>query len=64
MPRFKQSGAFQLWQAGNRRLRSPFARGDGELPLIKAAKGAILAAKPPESGERQLKPAGNLANVV
>jgi hypothetical protein len=47
MPWYKQSGAFQRWGAVSRRLRTPFARGDGELPLRKSFKGAI---KPPESG--------------
>jgi hypothetical protein len=37
---------------GDRRVRSPLAHGDGELPLLKAVKGAILAAELPESGER------------
>ena len=51
MPWYKQSGAFQRRAAVNHQLRWPFARGDGELPLLKAGKSAILAPKPPESGE-------------
>src|SRR4051794_32958983 len=35
----------------DRRLQSRFARGERELPLLKAIKGAILAEEPPESGE-------------
>jgi hypothetical protein len=31
----------------DRQLRVRFARGERELPLLKAIKGAILAAKPP-----------------
>src|SRR5262249_17198590 len=34
--------------------RSPLARGNGELPLPKPARSAILAAKPLESGECRL----------
>jgi hypothetical protein len=41
----------QRSSAINRRLRSPFARGDGDLPLLKAFNGAILAPKSLESGE-------------
>ena len=51
MPWYKQSGAFQRRAAVNHQLRWPFARGDGELPLLKAGKSAILGPKPPESGE-------------
>ncbi len=49
---------------GDRWVRLPFARTDGDLPLPELVRSAILAVKPPESGERQLKPAGNLENVV
>jgi len=31
-----------------------FARGGGDLPLLKASKGATLAPKAPESGECRL----------
>jgi len=55
MPWYKQSGAFQRRAAVNHQLRWPFARGDGELPLLKAGKNAILDPKPPESGECRLK---------
>jgi len=44
----------QHLSAVNRRLRSPLACGEGDLPLLKAVRGAILAAKPPESGECRL----------
>jgi hypothetical protein len=55
----KQSGAFQHRAAVNHQLRWPFARGDGELPLLKAGKNAILDPKPPESGECRIKCAYN-----
>jgi hypothetical protein len=55
MPWYKQSGAFQRRAAVNHQLRWPFARGDGELPLLKAGKSAILGPKPPESGECRLR---------
>ena len=55
MPWYKQSGAFQRRAAVNHQLRWPFARGDGELPLLKAGKSTILGPKPPESGECRLK---------
>ena len=55
MPWYKQSGAFQRRAAVNHQLRWPFARGDGELPLLKASKSAILGSKPPESGGCQFK---------
>ena len=48
---YKQSGAFQRRAAGSNQLRWPFARGIGELPLLKAGKSTILGLKPPESGE-------------
>ena len=54
MPWYKQSGAFQRRAAVNHQLRWPFARGDGELQLLKAGKSAILGPKPPESGECRL----------
>ena len=38
-----KSGGFQGSAAVNRRLGSPLARGDGELPLLNAFKGAILS---------------------
>ena len=55
MPWYKQSGAFQRRAAVNHQLRWPFARGDGELPLLKAGKSAILDPKPPESGKCRLR---------
>jgi hypothetical protein len=51
MPWYKQSGAFQHRAAVNHQLRWPFARGDGELPLLEAGKSAILDPKLPEPGE-------------
>jgi hypothetical protein len=36
-------------------LRSPFACSEGDLPLPKSLKGAILASKPPGSGECRLQ---------
>lgn len=42
----------------NRRPRPPFDPGDGDLPLLKAFNGAILVAKPPESGECRISCAG------
>jgi hypothetical protein len=51
MPWYKQSGAFQRRAAVNHQLRWPFARGDGELQLLKAGKRTILGPKPAESGE-------------
>lgn len=54
MPRYKRSGAFQRWGADDRRLRSPFSHSAGDLPLLKALKGAILASEPPESSECRL----------
>ena len=42
-----------LWRL-DRQLRARFARGERELPLLKVIKGAILAARSPESGECRL----------
>jgi SAM-dependent methyltransferase len=42
-----QSGAFHHWAAVNHQLRWPFARGDGDLPLPKPVRSAILASKRP-----------------
>ena len=47
MPWYKQSGAFQRRAAVNHQLRWPFARGDGDLPLPKPVRNAILASKRP-----------------
>ena len=55
MPRDKRSGAFHRWGAVNRQLRASFYRRDGDFALLKALKEAILATKPPESGECRLK---------
>jgi hypothetical protein len=46
-PWYKQSGAFQRRAAVNHQLRWPFARGDGDLPLLKPVRSAILALKRP-----------------
>ena len=46
MPLYKQIGVFQRWGEVNRRLRSPFARRDGDLPLLKPVEEAILTSKP------------------
>jgi hypothetical protein len=43
----QQSGAFQRRAAVNHQLRWPFARGDGDLPLPKSVRNAILASKWP-----------------
>ena len=63
MPWYKQSGAFQRRAAVNHQLRWPFARGDGELPLLKAGKSTILGLKPPEFGECRLKRVSNGAGI-
>jgi hypothetical protein len=42
MPWYEQSGGFHGSAAVNRRLGSPLARGDGELPLLNSFKGAIF----------------------
>lgn len=47
----KQIGRASASECVSRRPRSPLARGNGELPLPKPVNSAILAAKPPESGE-------------
>ena len=47
LPWYKQSGAFQRRAAVNHQLRWPFARGDGDLPLPKPVRNAILASKWP-----------------
>ena len=52
-PWYKQSSAFQRRTAVDDQLRWPFARGDGDLPLPKPVRSAILTSKR----------AGNLANV-
>jgi YVTN family beta-propeller protein len=46
VPLYKQIGAFQRRGAVNRRLRSPFARSDADLPLLKPVEEAILTSKP------------------
>jgi hypothetical protein len=43
MPWYEQSGGFHGSAAVNRRLGSPLARGDGELPLLNSLKCAILS---------------------
>ena len=54
----------QHLSAVNRRLRSPLACGEGDLPLLKAVRGAILAAKPPESGECRLNQIERALRIV
>jgi hypothetical protein len=44
-----------LWVLPISGFQPAFAHGDRDLPLLKAIKGAILAAKPLESGECRLK---------
>jgi len=44
-----------LWVLPIGGFQPAFAHGDRDLPLLKAIKGAILAAKPLESGECRLK---------
>jgi hypothetical protein len=55
MPRCGRSSVVQRSGSINRRLRSPFACSQGDLPLPKSLKGAILASKPPGSGECRVK---------
>jgi hypothetical protein len=47
----KQIGRASALQCLSRRPQPPFARGDGYLPLPKPVRSAILATKPPVSGE-------------
>ena len=63
MPWYKQSGAFQRRADVNHQLRLPFARGDGELPLVKARKSAILGPEPSEFGQCRLKRPRTTANI-
>jgi hypothetical protein len=51
MPTDKQIGRVSASEYVSRRPRSPLARGNGELPLPKPVRSAILTAKPSESGE-------------
>jgi hypothetical protein len=51
MPRDKLIGRVSALECVSRRPQSPLARGNDELPLPKPVRSAILAAKPPESGE-------------
>jgi hypothetical protein len=51
VPQYKEIGASQHWDAVNRQLRSPSALGEGDLPLPKLVRTAILPSKLPESGE-------------
>jgi hypothetical protein len=46
MPPYKQGGAFQRWAAVSHRLRSPFCSDNGELPLPKPLRSAILTPPP------------------
>jgi hypothetical protein len=54
-PWYKQSGAFQRRAAVNHQLRWPFARGDGDLPLLKPVRSAILASKRPGIWQMSVK---------
>jgi hypothetical protein len=45
VPQPEQSVAFQTCGVIKRQLRSPFPRGYGELPLLKAFNVAILASQ-------------------
>jgi hypothetical protein len=51
MPPYKQGGAFQRWAAISHRLRSPFCSDNGELPLPKPLRSAILTRNRRISGE-------------
>lgn len=51
MPPYKQGGAFQRWAAVSHRLRSPFCSDNGELPLPKPLRSAILTRNRRISGE-------------
>jgi hypothetical protein len=51
---YEQSGGFQGSAAVNRRLQSPFARGDGDLPLLNMFKGGDPGSKLSQSGECRL----------
>jgi len=46
--------AMQRFGPLDRQLRACFARGQRKLPLLKAIKGMILAARQPQSGERRV----------
>ena len=54
MPRYEQFGTFPALKSGNRRLRSPFAPGDGDLPLSDAIGDAIMLGNCRNSGECRL----------
>ena len=47
LPWYKQSGTFQCRAAVNHQLRCPFALGDGDFPLPKPVRSAILVSKRP-----------------
>jgi hypothetical protein len=47
MPRCRQNGAYQRSGVVNRRLRSPLAHDEGNLPSPEPVKKAILASKSP-----------------
>ena len=51
MPPYKQGGAFQPWAVVSHRLRSPFCSDNGELPLPKPLRRAILTPNRRISGE-------------
>ncbi len=52
----KKIGCASASECLSRRLRPSFACGDGNLPLAKLVRSAMLAAKPPVSGECRMKP--------
>lgn len=55
MPWSKQVGCASALQWVSGRSRLPFARSEGDLPLPQPVRTKILAAKPPASGEYQLR---------
>ena len=64
MPRYQQSIAFERCATINRRLRSRFARVNGDLPLLSALNSAILAPKPSASGECRVKGLTIMSNSI
>jgi hypothetical protein len=58
MPPYQQGGAFQRWAAVSHRLRSPFCSDNGELPLPKPLRSAILTRNRRISGECLLRSVG------
>jgi Transposase DDE domain group 1 len=64
MPWDKQIGRASALQCLSRRPRPPFARGDGDLPLLKPANRAMLAAKPRVSGDAGYNQRGTAENWI